>query len=154
MTADLTARASTATSSTEPSDVSAPPAPGVPTALDRPAAIAPPSPPRTDRHGRPRRRASANLWRLRYYLLPFRTRFVLTALFAAVGTGATIVVPLVTKAVIDGPIADSDRVGLYALGLLAITLGVVEAGLMFLRRWVVARATNGVELAIRTDLYA
>jgi ATP-binding cassette subfamily B protein len=125
------------------------------TALDRPAAIAPPAPPRRGRDGSPkRRRASANLWRLRYYLLPFRARFVATVLCAAVGTGATIVVPLVTKAVIDGPIASSDRIGLYALGLLALTLGVVEAVLMFLRRWVVSRATNGVELAVRTDLYA
>ncbi|WP_375424544.1 ABC transporter ATP-binding protein [uncultured Friedmanniella sp.] len=125
------------------------------TALDRPAAIAPPSPPRVGRDGQPRpRRASANLWRLRYYLLPFRARFVATAVFAAVGTGATIVVPLVTKAVIDGPIATSDRAGLYALGLLAITLGIVEAALTFLRRWVVSRATNGVEFAIRADMYA
>ncbi len=125
------------------------------TARDAPAAIAAPSPPRFGRDGQARpRRASANLWRLRYYMLPFRGRFLATALFAAVGTGATIVVPLVTKAVIDGPIADSDRVGLYALGLLALTLGVVEAALTFLRRWVVSRATNGVEFAIRTDMYA
>src|SRR5918997_6694377 len=89
------------------------------------AGIAPPARPRTRRDGSPRpRRASANLWRLRPYLLPFRTRFVLTVVCAAVGTGATIVVPLVTKAVIDGPIAGSDRAGLYALGLLALTLGV------------------------------
>ncbi len=127
----------------------------VPTALDRPAAMAPPAPSRQGRAGVARPRpASANLWRLRPYLLPFRTRFVITVLCAAAGTGATIVVPLVTKAVIDGPIAGSDRIGLYALGLLALTLGVVEAVLTFLRRWVVSRATNGVEFAIRTDLYA
>ncbi len=87
-------------------------------------------------------------------MLPFRSRFIGSAVFAAVGTGATIVVPLVTKAVIDGPIARSDRVGLYALGLLALTLGIVEGALTFLRRWVVSRATNGVEFGIRTDLYA
>lgn len=121
----------------------------------RPAAIAPPARPRRGRDGSPLpRRPSANLYRLRYYMLPFRARFISIAIFAGVGTGATIVVPLVTKAVIDGPIAHSDHVGLYALGLLAVTLGIVEAGLMFLRRWVVARATNGVEFAIRTDMYA
>ena len=87
------------------------------TALDRSAAITPARRPRTRRNGEPRpRRASANLWRLRYYLMPFRARFLATALFAAVGTGATIVVPLVTKAVIDGPIAHSDQRGLWALG--------------------------------------
>ena len=73
---------------------------------------------------------------------------------ALLGTGATIVVPLVTKAVIDGPIADRDERGLFTLGAFAVALGVVEAVLMFVRRWVVARATLGVETAIRMDLYA
>ena len=155
MSADVTARASAEAPDLDPQQRTSSATPRVLTALDRPTVLAAPSRSRTDRNGRPRpRRSSANLWRLRYYLLPFRGRFLATAVFAAVGTGATIVVPLVTKAVIDGPIASSDQVGLYALGLLAITLGVVEAGLMFLRRWIVARATNGVEFAIRTDLYA
>ena len=65
--------------------------------------------------------------------------------FAGIGIGAAIVIPLVTKAVIDGPIADSDSRGLLALGLFAIGLGVVEAFLMFLRRWIVVRGTIGVE---------
>ena len=43
---------------------------------------------------------------------------------------------------------------MYALGAFAITLGVVEAVLMFLRRWVVSKATHGVETAIRLELYA
>jgi len=119
-----------------------------------PATIAPRAGARTRRDGTQKRAPSANLWRLRSYLVPFRARFAVTALCAAVGTGATIVVPLVTRAVIDGPIASSDRMGLYALGLLALSLGLVEAVLMFVRRWVVSRATNGVEFAIRTDLYA
>ena len=120
----------------------------------QPAALAPSSSPRYQRDGTPKRVPSANLWRLRRYLQPYGGRFAVTALCAAVGTGATIVVPLVTKAVVDGPLASSDRVGLYALGLLALGLGIVEAVLMFVRRWVVSRATNGVEFAIRTDLYA
>jgi ATP-binding cassette subfamily B protein len=152
MSPEVTPRAAADTSSPPARTTSAP---GPLTALDRPAAIAPPAPARRGRDGEPRkRRSSANLWRLRYYLLPFRARFIGTVLFAAGGTGATIVVPLVTKAVIDGPIAQSDRTGLYTLGLLALTLGVVEASLMFLRRWVVSRATNGVEYAVRTDLFA
>ena len=85
--------------------------------LGRPPAIAPPAPVRRGRDGQPRkRRSSANLWRLRHYLLPFRARFIATVLCAAVGTGATIVVPLVTRAVIDGPVAASDRAGLWTLG--------------------------------------
>lgn len=75
-------------------------------------------------------------------------------IFAAAGLAASIVIPLVTKAVIDGPVADSNRVGLYALGLLALALGVVEALLMFCRRWIVSKGTLGTETGIRVDLYA
>ena len=55
---------------------------------------------------------------------------------------------------VDGPIADSDRRGLYALGAAAIALGIVEALLMFVRRWVVSKATLGVETDVRVELYA
>jgi ATP-binding cassette, subfamily B, bacterial len=118
-------------------------------ALDRPARVLP-RPGRAD----DRRRPATSLLRLRPYLTPYRWRFVVMILFASLGVGAVIVIPLVTKAVIDGPIRTSDRSGLVLLGLLALGLGVLEAGLMFLRRWVVVRGTIGVETQIRRDLYA
>jgi ATP-binding cassette, subfamily B, bacterial len=119
----------------------------------RPAVVAPPPKRRIGRNGPPNRRSSESLWRLRHYLRPYLPRFVWSAVLAAVGIGATIVVPLVTKAVIDGPIANANHRGLYALGLFATALGVLEAFLIFLRRWIVTRATVGTETAIRTDLY-
>ena len=101
-----------------------------------------------------RRRSATSLWRFRSYLSPYRWRFGLMVVFAGLGVATGIVVPLVTKAVIDGPIAHTDRPGLYALGAAAIGLGLVEALLMFGRRWVVAKATLGVEADIRVQLYA
>ena len=98
-------------------------------------------------------RSSASMWRLRGYLRPYRARFIVMFFLAGIGIGAAIVIPLVTKAVIDGPIADSNPRGLLILGLFAIGLGVVEAFLMFLRRWIVSKGTNGVETGIRLDLY-
>ncbi|HEX8488590.1 MAG TPA: ABC transporter ATP-binding protein, partial [Propionibacteriaceae bacterium] len=124
------------------------------TTLDRPPTVAPAPAPRIGRDGQPRRRAGTSLWRLRRYLVPYRARFTLMIVFAALGVAATIVVPLVTKAVIDGPIATSDRRGLYSLGLLAIGLGIVEAALIFGRRWIVSKGTLGVETGIRTEMYA
>jgi ATP-binding cassette subfamily B protein len=94
------------------------------------------------------------LWRLRGYLAPYRNRWISMIVFAGLGVAASIVVPLVTKNVIDGPIAGSDRPGLYALALFALGLGIVEAALMFARRWIVSKATLGTETGIRTDLYA
>src|SRR5690242_20989845 len=109
-------------------DVSARPRalPGEPaslSALDRPAAIAPPPRVRYDRAGNPRKpRHSASMWRLRTYMRPYLGRFVLMVFFAFLGVGATVVIPLVTRAVIDGPVAQSDQAGLWALGLLAAGL--------------------------------
>lgn len=100
-----------------------------------------------------KQRSSASMWRLRGYLRPYAARFIIMFIVAAIGIGATIVIPLVTKAVIDGPIAEGNTRGLLALGLFATGLGVIEALLMFVRRWIVSKGTNGVETAIRLDLY-
>ena len=71
-----------------------------------------------------KQRSSASMWRLRGYLRPYRARFIVMFFLAGIGIGAGILIPLVTKAVIDGPIADSNARGLLALGLFAIGLGV------------------------------
>ena len=104
------------------------------------------------RNAAPRTGSWVSLWRFRSYLRPYALRFVSMAVFAGLGIAATIVVPLITRAVIDGPIAESDRRGLYALGAAAIALGIVEALLMFFRRWVVSKATLGVENDVRVEL--
>ena len=67
---------------------------------------------------------------------------------------ATITIPLMTKAVIDGPVRHHDQHRLWVLGIAALGVGVTEAVLWFIRRWLVARATMGVEADIRKDLYA
>jgi ATP-binding cassette subfamily B protein len=97
---------------------------------------------------------AASIWRFRSYLLPYRWRFVVMLVVSVLGIGASILVPLVTRRVVDGPIAHSDRPGLYALGAAAIAVGVGEALLMFIRRWIVSKATLGVETDIRVQLYA
>jgi len=75
-------------------------------------------------------------------------------LVAVLGMGATVVIPLITKAVIDGPIAHHDQHRLWVLGSLALAVGVLEAVTWFVRRFLMARATLGVETDIRKDLYA
>jgi len=73
---------------------------------------------------------------------------------ALVGVGLAIAIPLVTKAVIDGPIAKRQIDAVLPLGLLALALGVLEALLVFWRRWVQSSAVLGMETAMRRDLYA
>ncbi|WP_169512971.1 ABC transporter ATP-binding protein [Actinopolymorpha alba] len=101
-----------------------------------------------------RLRGLDSLWRLRLYLRPYLGRLILMFLAALTGVGASLAIPLVTKEIIDGPVARRDTGGLILLGSVAIFLGIVEAFLIFVRRWIQSRAVLGLETAIRDDVYA
>jgi ATP-binding cassette subfamily B protein len=75
------------------------------------------------------------------------------AIAAVAGVFVSLSIPLVTKAMIDGPISHHQSGPILPLGLLALALGVVEAGLVLVRRWVQAGAVLGFETAVRNDLY-
>jgi len=100
------------------------------------------------------RGATHSLWRIRHYLRPYRGRMVSLVGLGCASTGASIAVPLVVQQVVDGPIARGDEGGLYLLGALALALGLFEAVLIFVRRWMMSSYSLGVETAIRRDLYA
>ena len=96
----------------------------------------------------------AALWRTREYLRPYYLSLALM-LAAAIGAAtAEIAIPLLIKAVIDGPIAHGSMSALLPLGLAATALGVTEAGLNLYRRWVQASAVTGMERSMRDSLYA
>ncbi|MDT5179650.1 MAG: ATP-binding cassette, subfamily bacterial [Mycobacterium sp.] len=103
----------------------------------------------------PRRiRSSSDLLRLLPYLKPYRVRWIAMFVAALVSLAATVAIPLMTKAVIDGPVRHRDQQGLWMLGAAATAVLISEAVLWFIRRWLVSRATMGVEADIRKDLYA
>ena len=118
--------------------------PNVDTLRGSPAIAPPPARPRT----------GSDLWRLLPYIFPYRVRWTAMLTIAIVSLVATVSIPLMTKAVIDGPVRHQDQRGLWVLGLAAIGVGITEAVLWFLRRWLISRATMGVEADIRKDLYA
>ena len=99
-------------------------------------------------------RTGSDLLRLLPYLLPYRARWLAMIVIAIGSLVATVAIPLVTKAVIDGPVRNRDAHGLWVLGSVAIAVGITEAILWFIRRWLVSRATMAVETDIRNDLYA
>jgi ATP-binding cassette subfamily B protein len=70
------------------------------------------------------------------------------------GVIAAIIVPLVTKRVIDGPIAHHARHHVLPLVGLSLLMGLSEATLAFVRRWEQSTVGCGVEEAMRNDLYA
>jgi ATP-binding cassette, subfamily B, bacterial len=106
-----------------------------------------PQPPADDRG-----RLSA-LLRLWPFARPYRGLIVLTFSAALLATLAQLAVPLLTEAVIDGPIADGDRRGLIPLLGLALLFGVAEASLFFLRRWAMNRSCLRIERDLRDTLY-
>ncbi|HEY1332222.1 MAG TPA: ABC transporter ATP-binding protein [Actinomycetota bacterium] len=72
---------------------------------------------------------------------------------AALSVAATIVIPLIIMAAINGPIAHGNRSELTPMFVLALLLGSAEALLIFGRRWVQSVAVLRIERQIRDDLY-
>ncbi|GAA1741547.1 ABC transporter ATP-binding protein [Nonomuraea bangladeshensis] len=97
--------------------------------------------------------SSNSLWRMKSYLRPYVVRLIFIWLSAIIGIGASIALPLISKQVIDGPVYHKDAGALLPLGLLALGVGVIEAGLIWLRRWAQVKPVLGLETAIRDDLY-
>ncbi len=90
---------------------------------------------------------------MRSYVRPHLAKMLTMLAVTLFGVGAGIVIPLVTKAIIDGPVAGGQRGKLLSLALLAFGLGAVEAVLTLVRRWVQASAALGIETSMRADLY-
>jgi ATP-binding cassette, subfamily B, bacterial len=99
------------------------------------------------------RSAIRSLLRLWPYVRPVRVRLGLSAVIAVVASVAALLIPLVLKWMVDGPIQDHDTAGVWLGGGMVLLLGVLEAGLFGVRRWLVARPLAGVEAAMRADLY-
>jgi ATP-binding cassette, subfamily B, bacterial len=102
----------------------------------------------------PERASLSTLRRLAPYVRPHRWALLGGGAAALAGTLAGLTIPLVTSAIVDGPIASGDQGALPWLVLGVLGLGTLEAGLMFLRRWLVARPSTGIEAAMRADLFA
>jgi ATP-binding cassette subfamily B protein len=98
-------------------------------------------------------RPVAALWRLRPYLRPYRFRLLTMLILALAASASQIVIPLLVKAAIDGPIAHHRSGALIPLGAAAIALGAAIALVNLIRRWIQGNAVAGMEKLIRDDLY-
>jgi ATP-binding cassette subfamily B protein len=93
------------------------------------------------------------LWRIRSYVRPYQGQMLTMFAAALLGVGAGIAIPLITKAIVDGPVERGERSLLLPLAVVGFGLGAVEALLTFVRRWIQANAVLGMETEIRADLY-
>ncbi|MDJ0341445.1 ABC transporter ATP-binding protein [Streptomyces sp. H10-C2] len=111
-----------------------------------PEATTDPTPPRP-------RSAIRSLLRLWPYVRPIRGRLTASAVAAVLASSVALLIPLVLKWIVDGPVVDHDPSGVWLGGGLLLLLGLLEAGLFGMRRWLVARPLASVEASMRADLF-
>jgi ATP-binding cassette, subfamily B, bacterial len=85
---------------------------------------------------------------------PYRGLIALTFIGALLASLAQLTIPLVTAAIVDGPLADGDRGALVPLLSLALLFGIAEAALFYLRRWAANKSCLRLERDLRDTLYA
>nr|BBC48412.1 ABC transporter [Streptomyces sp.] len=107
----------------------------------------------TDRTDRAQHSAVRSLLRLWPFIRPVRVRLGTAACVAVLASCISLVIPLVLKWLVDGPVAERDPGGAWLGGAFLLLLGLAEALLFGLRRWLVARPLAGVEAAMRAALY-
>ncbi len=99
------------------------------------------------------RSAVRTLLRLWPYVRPVRARLFTAAFVAIVASCTGLVIPLVLKWMVDGPVAGRDPAGVWFGALCLLLLGIAEAVLFGIRRWLVARPLSHVEAEMRAGLY-
>ncbi|KUN01859.1 ABC transporter [Streptomyces yokosukanensis] len=93
------------------------------------------------------------LLRLWPFVRPVRARLFTAAFIAIVASCTGLVIPLVLKWIVDGPVAHRDPAGVWLGALYLLLLGIAEAVLFGVRRWLVARPLSHVEAEMRARLY-
>ncbi|MFK0120981.1 ABC transporter transmembrane domain-containing protein [Streptomyces sp. NPDC090994] len=99
------------------------------------------------------RSAVRTLLRLWPFVRPVRARLFAAAFVAVLASCVALVIPLVLKWMVDGPVAGRDPAGVWLGALYLLLLGLAEALLFGLRRWLVARPLSRVEAEMRAALY-
>jgi ATP-binding cassette, subfamily B, bacterial len=94
-----------------------------------------------------------SLGRLWPWVRPAWARLAAATVLAAVASCLALTMPLVLKGMVDGPVAHHDPGGVWLGGGLLLVLGVAEAAIFGVRRWLVARPLAGVEAAMRQAFY-
>lgn len=108
------------------------------------------SPPR---ESTPRLSTPRALARLSPFAKPVLGRLTLGAVSALVASLLALSIPLVLENLVQGPIADRDPAGLAWGAGLVLLLGLLEAVMVWLRRWFVLGPSTAVEYRMRTEFY-
>ncbi len=105
----------------------------------------------TERHST--RSTPQALARLYPFAKPVVPRLVLGAVSALIAALLALSIPLVLEALVQGPIASRDFGQLAWGAALILVLGLLEAVMVWLRRWFVLAPSTSVEFDMRTSFY-
>ncbi|HEX8092793.1 ABC transporter ATP-binding protein [Jatrophihabitans sp.] len=94
-----------------------------------------------------------DLLRLWPWLRPYRGYLIFMLVVATLAMVVQSVLPIITAALIDGPIARHETSGMYPLIGLALLFGVLEAVLFGIRRWAMNISSLAIETDLRRDFY-
>jgi ABC-type multidrug transport system fused ATPase/permease subunit len=95
----------------------------------------------------------ATFGRLLGFLRPYRWGLIWSGLLAVAALTMTAAIPWLTGRAID-QISDGDKAGLKALAFAVLGAGVLRMALTVARRLIAGRVSLGVELDLRTRMYA
>ncbi|HIY65606.1 MAG TPA: ABC transporter ATP-binding protein, partial [Candidatus Agrococcus pullicola] len=79
---------------------------------------------------------------------------IIGAVSALGATIVALVIPVVMRLLVDGPLANNDPSEVWPFGLLILGLGLAEAGCILLRRFMVTQPSTAIEATMRNSLYA
>jgi ATP-binding cassette subfamily B protein len=94
------------------------------------------------------RRSLARLWP---YVRPYRFRLAASTALATVASCLALIMPLVLKWIVDGPIAHRQPRDVLLGGLALLALGIAEAAIFGIRRWLAAGPPAFIEARMRAD---
>ncbi|MFT4052632.1 MAG: ABC transporter ATP-binding protein [Microbacterium sp.] len=93
------------------------------------------------------------LARLSPFVRPVLPRLVLGLVSALVAALVALSIPLVLETLVGGPIASGDRGQLIWCAVAILALGLAEALMVWMRRWLVLGPSTTVEYELRTSFY-
>jgi len=102
----------------------------------------------------PRRSTVRSLARLYPYARPALPRIALGMVAALLAGLVALAIPQVLQRLVDGPLADSDPSQIWPAVYVVLGLGVLEAVMIALRRWLVLTPGTHIEARMRNGLYA
>jgi ATP-binding cassette subfamily B protein len=94
------------------------------------------------------------LVRMGPYLRPYRRHLAIIIASSIVSSAGQVAIPLIVKTVIDGPLQDGDHAGVARWAAITAAIAVVEIGLAYTRRYLLAVLATELETTLRDDLYA